>query len=299
MTDESAQIHRLRKRRKELPARVGLWRIWRGTVAIRAAIRIRSSTCCTNIRAAGVAKTVEVVVAAAPLAEEPDPLRVALVRAALPAWRPHRPTKACHLPAVPINKEAEAVRPSSELATTTAKNTNTIDSTRRTLMPTTGWILMCTAYFFFHPSFQLHEWFISIWESLILIDLNYLRFQYVLAAATSIATKVNEESLTYLNQGQPYEIKMKKLGDLSNFRGKLLRVSRLLMFRFKITHSNWLANVFILRRLERRSVVFPRTKIAVHGTRTDCCVENVAAGWPHRRDRRALVLRHLRSRPGQ
>nr|CAG4638627.1 EOG090X0AJ3 [Cyclestheria hislopi] len=49
------------------------------------------------------------------------------------------------------------------------------------------------------------------------------RFQYVLAAATSIATKVNEESLTYLNQAQPYEIKMKKLGDLSNFRGKLLR----------------------------------------------------------------------------
>ncbi|XP_046462640.1 transcription factor CP2-like isoform X5 [Daphnia pulex] len=49
------------------------------------------------------------------------------------------------------------------------------------------------------------------------------QFQYVLAAATSIATKVNEESLTYLNQGQPYEIKMKKLGDLSNFRGKLLR----------------------------------------------------------------------------
>lgn len=63
--------------------------------------------------------------------------------------------------------------------------------------------------------------------NLILIDLNSLyRFQYVLAAATSIATKVNEESLTYLNQGQPYEIKMKKLGDLSNFRGKLLRVSR-------------------------------------------------------------------------
>ena len=53
----------------------------------------------------------------------------------------------------------------------------------------------------------------------------FCRFQYVLAAATSIATKVNEESLTYLNQGQPYEIKMKKLGDLSNFRGKQLRVS--------------------------------------------------------------------------
>lgn len=49
------------------------------------------------------------------------------------------------------------------------------------------------------------------------------RFQYVLAAATSIATKSNEETLTYLNQGQSYEIKLKKLGDLSNCRGKLMR----------------------------------------------------------------------------
>jgi transcription factor CP2-like protein len=58
----------------------------------------------------------------------------------------------------------------------------------------------------------------------------------VLAAATSIATKVNEESLTYLNQGQPYEIKMKKLGDLSNFRGKLLRVSRVLFLQFTMNN---------------------------------------------------------------
>ncbi|KAI5635100.1 CP2 transcription factor domain-containing protein [Phthorimaea operculella] len=49
------------------------------------------------------------------------------------------------------------------------------------------------------------------------------RFQYVLAAATSIATKQNEETLTYLNQGQPYEIKLKKLGDLSHFKGKILK----------------------------------------------------------------------------
>ncbi|XP_063228647.1 transcription factor CP2-like protein 1 isoform X3 [Bacillus rossius redtenbacheri] len=49
------------------------------------------------------------------------------------------------------------------------------------------------------------------------------RFQYVLAAATSIATKVNEATLTYLNQGQSYEIKLKKLGDLSLFRGKILK----------------------------------------------------------------------------
>ncbi|XP_017786588.1 PREDICTED: transcription factor CP2-like protein 1 isoform X2 [Nicrophorus vespilloides] len=49
------------------------------------------------------------------------------------------------------------------------------------------------------------------------------RFQYVLAAATSIATKMNEDTLTYLNQGQSYEIKLKKLGDLSTYRGKLLK----------------------------------------------------------------------------
>ncbi|XP_070501340.1 transcription factor CP2-like protein 1 isoform X2 [Chironomus tepperi] len=49
------------------------------------------------------------------------------------------------------------------------------------------------------------------------------RFQYVLAAATSIATKSNEETLTYLNQGQSYEIKLKKLGDLSTCRGKVMK----------------------------------------------------------------------------
>nr|XP_045592539.1 transcription factor CP2-like protein 1 isoform X4 [Procambarus clarkii] len=47
------------------------------------------------------------------------------------------------------------------------------------------------------------------------------RFQYILGAATSVATKVNEESLSYLNQGQSYEIKVKKLGDLTSCKGKL------------------------------------------------------------------------------
>ncbi|KAK4312309.1 hypothetical protein Pmani_016238 [Petrolisthes manimaculis] len=46
------------------------------------------------------------------------------------------------------------------------------------------------------------------------------RFQYILGAATSVATKVSEESLSYLNQGQSYEIKVKKLGDLTSCRGK-------------------------------------------------------------------------------
>ncbi|XP_055998513.1 transcription factor CP2-like isoform X2 [Ostrea edulis] len=48
-------------------------------------------------------------------------------------------------------------------------------------------------------------------------------FQYILGAATSPAVKLNEETLTYLNQGQSYEIKLKKLGDLSDFQDKFLR----------------------------------------------------------------------------
>ena len=50
------------------------------------------------------------------------------------------------------------------------------------------------------------------------------RFQYILAAPTSVATKYGEPSLTYINQGQSYEIKIKKLGDLSgHYRKKWLR----------------------------------------------------------------------------
>ena len=47
-------------------------------------------------------------------------------------------------------------------------------------------------------------------------------FQYILAASTSTATKLNEPSITYLNQGQAYELRMKKLGDLSSYRSKKL-----------------------------------------------------------------------------
>lgn len=36
------------------------------------------------------------------------------------------------------------------------------------------------------------------------VNLKNTGFQYVLAAATSIATKINEETMTYLNQGITY-----------------------------------------------------------------------------------------------
>lgn len=41
-------------------------------------------------------------------------------------------------------------------------------------------------------------------------------FQYTLGAPTSVATKLHEETMTYLNQGQPYEIKLKQLNDTFN-----------------------------------------------------------------------------------
>uniref|UniRef100_A0A4X2LQN0 Upstream-binding protein 1 n=1 Tax=Vombatus ursinus TaxID=29139 RepID=A0A4X2LQN0_VOMUR len=51
-------------------------------------------------------------------------------------------------------------------------------------------------------------------------------FQYILCAATSPAVKLHDESLTYLNQGQSYEIRMldnRKLGDVPEISGKLVK----------------------------------------------------------------------------
>jgi len=48
-------------------------------------------------------------------------------------------------------------------------------------------------------------------------------FQYILSAATSPACKMNEETVTYLNQGQPYELKFKKYGDFSEIKGRTLK----------------------------------------------------------------------------
>ncbi|KAM4705078.1 upstream-binding protein 1 [Rhinophrynus dorsalis] len=51
-------------------------------------------------------------------------------------------------------------------------------------------------------------------------------FQYVLCTATSPAVKLHEETLTYLNQGQSYEIRMldnRKIGDLLEITGKLVK----------------------------------------------------------------------------
>ncbi|XP_037004092.2 upstream-binding protein 1 isoform X2 [Artibeus jamaicensis] len=51
-------------------------------------------------------------------------------------------------------------------------------------------------------------------------------FQYVMCAATSPAVKLHDETLTYLNQGQSYEIRMldnRKVGDVPEITGKLVK----------------------------------------------------------------------------
>ncbi|XP_036048474.1 upstream-binding protein 1 isoform X1 [Onychomys torridus] len=51
-------------------------------------------------------------------------------------------------------------------------------------------------------------------------------FQYVMCAATSPAVKLHDETLTYLNQGQSYEIRMldnRKMGDMPEISGKLVK----------------------------------------------------------------------------
>ncbi|XP_032831226.1 transcription factor CP2-like isoform X3 [Petromyzon marinus] len=51
-------------------------------------------------------------------------------------------------------------------------------------------------------------------------------FQYVLCAATSPAIKLHDETLTYLNQGQSYELRMldnRKMGELPEINGKYVK----------------------------------------------------------------------------
>uniref|UniRef100_A0A8C4FGA7 Transcription factor CP2 n=1 Tax=Dicentrarchus labrax TaxID=13489 RepID=A0A8C4FGA7_DICLA len=57
-------------------------------------------------------------------------------------------------------------------------------------------------------------------------DNKILPFQYVLCAATSPAVKLHDETLTYLNQGQSYEIRMldnRKIGELPEITGKMVK----------------------------------------------------------------------------
>lgn len=52
-------------------------------------------------------------------------------------------------------------------------------------------------------------------ESMFGMDPSKQKFQYLLAAPISVATKLNEDTMTYLNQAQAYEIKLENMTDVS------------------------------------------------------------------------------------
>ncbi|CAI5788214.1 upstream-binding protein 1 isoform X2 [Podarcis raffonei] len=57
-------------------------------------------------------------------------------------------------------------------------------------------------------------------------DTKHPPFQYVMCAATSPAVKLHDETLTYLNQGQSYEIRLldnRKMGDMPEINGKMVK----------------------------------------------------------------------------
>uniref|UniRef100_A0A8C8SBU4 Grh/CP2 DB domain-containing protein n=1 Tax=Pelusios castaneus TaxID=367368 RepID=A0A8C8SBU4_9SAUR len=71
-------------------------------------------------------------------------------------------------------------------------------------------------------------------------ELHCPAFQYMLCAATSPAIKQHEETLTYLNQGQSYEIRMlcnPKLGDFSECRKLLKSVARVVFHDRRLQYT--------------------------------------------------------------
>uniref|UniRef100_A0A8D0GQ80 Grh/CP2 DB domain-containing protein n=1 Tax=Sphenodon punctatus TaxID=8508 RepID=A0A8D0GQ80_SPHPU len=71
-------------------------------------------------------------------------------------------------------------------------------------------------------------------------ELHCPAFQYVLCAATSPAVKQHEETLTYLNQGQSYEIRLlcnPKLGELADCRKLLKSVVRVVFHDRRLQYT--------------------------------------------------------------
>ncbi len=78
--------------------------------------------------------------------------------------------------------------------------------------------------------FLLKEWlnFLALQESF-----SSSGYQFSLNASTSIATKVNEPSITYLNQGQGYELTLRKFGhDVNGNRKRLLKCQVIMLINF-------------------------------------------------------------------
>ncbi|XP_074080147.1 transcription factor CP2-like protein 1 isoform X2 [Macrotis lagotis] len=77
-------------------------------------------------------------------------------------------------------------------------------------------------------------------SSISTLDMHCPVFQYVLCAVTSPAVKQHEETLTYLNQGQSYEVRMlcnPKLGDASQWPRMLKSVVRVVFHDRRLQYT--------------------------------------------------------------
>ncbi|XP_022108328.1 upstream-binding protein 1-like isoform X2 [Acanthaster planci] len=108
-------------------------------------------------------------------------------------------------------------------------------------------------------------------------------FQCILNAATSPATKVNEETLTYLNQGKSYELRLKKLGNVSQFEGKLLKSVVRVLFndkRLQYAESEQLASWRTNRPGERLiKLDVPLSHNIIEYNANNCALNAVECLW--------------------
>ena len=77
-------------------------------------------------------------------------------------------------------------------------------------------------------------------------------FQYTLGAATSVATKVHEETMTYLNQGQSYEIKLRKSSSSHDSRNIFKRVRSVIRVGFHERRLQFMESELIDQWKEQR-----------------------------------------------
>eukprot|EP00058_Branchiostoma_floridae_P027386 XP_002612877.1 hypothetical protein BRAFLDRAFT_129980 [Branchiostoma floridae] len=122
-------------------------------------------------------------------------------------------------------------------------------------------------------------------------------FQYILCAATSPASKINEETVTYLNQRQSYELRLKRLGDNSSFQGgELLKSVVRVVFhdrRLQYTEYEQLAQWRSIRPNERLLDIDIPLSVNIYDIRKDpTAVNKVEFQWDPNKDTSVAIQVH-------
>jgi hypothetical protein len=69
-------------------------------------------------------------------------------------------------------------------------------------------------------------------------------FKYVLGAATACGVKIGAMTMTYLNQGQSYELRLKKISHIPNYEGENLKTVLRLGISLNIFQTLFLISTF-------------------------------------------------------